>query len=71
MNETDFRIKYAKNRVIITLITKKSRPRMINSDNREYIIFVKIINVADDIILLFLIFKKSFIAHRLIVNNLY
>ena len=71
MNEIDFRIECARGRVIITLITKKSRPRMTDSDNREYIIFVEVINVADDIISFFLIFKKFFIVHRLTVNDLH
>ena len=71
MNETDFRIKYSRNRVIVTLITKKSSSRMTDLDNREYIIFVAIINVVDDIILLFFIFKKFFIAHCLTVNDLH
>ena len=42
---------------------------MTDSDNREYIIFVKIINAVDDIISLFLIFKNFFIVYRLIVND--
>ena len=71
MNETGFRIKCEKSRLMITLITKQSSPRMTNSDNREYIIFVEVINAVDDIISLFLIFKKSFIAHRLTVNDLH
>ena len=71
MNEIDFRIECERNRVIITLITKKFSPRMINSDNHEYIIFVEVINVVDDIISSFLIFKKLIIVHRLIVNDFY
>ena len=63
MNETDFRIECEKSRIIITLITKKSSSRMTDLNNREYIIFVEVINAADDIISSFLIFKKSIIAH--------
>ena len=70
MNEIDFRIKYKRNCLMITLITKQSSSRMTNSNNREYIIFVEVINVVDDIITSFLIFKEVFIAHRLIVNDL-
>ena len=69
MNEIDFRIEYARNRVIITLTTKKSQSRMTDSDNCKYIIFVEVINVVGDIISFFLIFKKFFIAHRLTVND--
>ena len=70
MNEIDFRIKCEKNRLMIILITKQFSSRMTNSNNRKYIIFVEIINVVDDIITSFFIFKKVFIAHRLIVNDL-
>ena len=44
---------------------------MIDLDNREYIISIKVINVVDNIMLLFLVFKKTFIAHRLIINKFY
>ena len=69
MNEINFRIKCAKSRIIIILITKKSSSRMTDLNNREYIIFVKIINAVDNIISFFFIFKKSFITHCLIVND--
>ena len=42
---------------------------MTDSDNHEYIIFIEIINVVNDIILFFFIFKRSFIVHRLTVND--
>ena len=70
MNEIDFRIECERSRLMIILIIKQSSSRMINSNNRKYIIFVKVINVVDNIIISFLIFKKIFIAHRLIVNDL-
>ena len=70
MNEIDFRIEYERNRLIIILITKQSSSRMTDLNNREYIIFVEVINVVDNIITSFFIFKKIFIAHRLIVNDL-
>ena len=44
---------------------------MTDSDNCEYIIFVTIMNTVDNIILFFLIFKRSFIVHRLTVNDSY
>ena len=69
MNEIDFRIEYIRDRVIITSTIKKSRSRMTDSDNREYIIFIKVINAVDDIISFFFIFKRFFIAHRLTVND--
>ena len=69
MNEIDFWIECEINYVIVILITKKSLSRMTNSNNREYIIFVKIINVVDDIISFFLIFKKFFILYRLTIND--
>ena len=69
MDETDFQIECERSHVVVILITKKSLSRMTNSDNREYIIFIEVINVVDDIILSFLIVKKSFIAHRLTVND--
>ena len=69
MNEIDFRIECATNRVIITLTTKKSSLHMIDSDNCEYIIFVEVINVVDNIILFFFIFKKFFITYCLTVND--
>ena len=69
MNETDFRIECKKNYIIVILITKKSLSRIINSNNRKYIIFIKIINIVDDIISFFFIFKKSFIVYRLIINE--
>ena len=71
MDETGFRIGCARSRVVITLTTKKPSPRMADSDNREYITFVEVINAADDIISFFLIFKRSSIAHRLTVNDLH
>ena len=70
MNEIDFRIECERSRLMITLIIKQSSSRMTNSNNHEYIIFVEVINVVDDIITSFLIFKKIFIAHHLIVNDL-
>ena len=69
MNKINFRIKCERNYVIVKLITKKSSSRMINSNNRKYIIFIEIINAVDNIISFFLIFKKSFIVHCLTVNN--
>ena len=71
MNEINFRIEYAKDCIIITLITRKSQSRMTDSDNRKYFIFIKIINIVDDIIFFFLIFKKYFITYRLTVNDLH
>ena len=71
IKEIDFRIEYIRSRVIVTLTTKKFSSRMTDSDNREYIIFVEIINAVDDIILLFPIFKESFIVYRLTVNDLH
>ena len=70
MNKIDFRVECERSRSMIILITKQSSPRMTNSDNHEYIIFVKVINVVDDIIILFLIFKRVFIVHRLTINDL-
>ena len=65
-----FWIKCERSRLMIILIIKQSLSRITDSNNREYIIFVEVINVVDNIIILFLIFKKVFIAHRLIVNDL-
>ena len=42
---------------------------MINLNNRKYITSIEVINVVDDIISFFLIFKKFIIVHRLIVND--
>ena len=53
MNEIDFRIKCKRNRLIITLIINKFSSRMADSDNHKYIIFVKIINVVNNIIFFF------------------
>ena len=71
MNETSFRIECERSRMIITLITRKPSSRMIDSDNREYITSIEVINVADNIISFFFIFKKFIIAHRLTVNDLH
>ena len=71
MNEINFCIKYERSYLIVTLIINKFSSRMTDSNNREYIIVVEIINVVDDIISFFFIFKKDFIVHRLTVNDLH
>ena len=71
MNETNFQIECKRNCIIVTLITRKFISRMIDSDNRKYITSIEIINVIDDIISFFFIFKKFIIVHRLIINDLY
>ena len=42
---------------------------MTDSNNCENIILIEIIYIVEIIILFFLIFKKSFIVHRLTVND--
>ena len=69
MNETEFRLNCEKFRIIIILNIKKFF-KMTDSNNREYIISMKIINVNDKIISSMLIVKKNFILHYFVVNNL-
>ena len=68
MNETEFRLNCGKSCIIITLNIKKSF-KMIDSNNREYIILMKIINVNDEIISSMLIVKENFILYRFVVND--
>ena len=71
MNEIDFLIKCARDHVIIILITKKPWSRMTDSDNREYIIFIEIINVVDDIILFFFSFLKNLLSHIVWLSTIF
>ena len=68
MNETEFRLNCGKSRIIITLNIKKPF-KMTDSNNREYITSMKIINVDGEIIPSMLIVKKNFILHRFAVND--
>ena len=68
MNETEFRLNCGKSRIIITLNIKKFF-KMTDSNNREYITSMKIINVDDEIISSMLIVKRNFILHRFAVND--
>ena len=65
----DFRIECAKNYVVIILTIKKSRSRIIDSNNREYIIFDKVMNAVNNIISSFFVFKRLFIVYCLTVND--
>ena len=63
MNEIDFRIDCERTQMIITLNSKKSF-RMINSNNRYYITFVKCVNSVDEMISSMLIISKINIFHK-------
>ena len=63
MNETDFRIDCERSRIVITLDVNK-KIRMTDSNNRDYVTSVKIVNAIDDTISSMLIMKKVNILHK-------
>ena len=72
MNEIDFRVNCDRNRIMFTLNIQKFL-KTIDSNNREYLTFIKIINDEENSILFIFIVKNvDSILHRMIVdNNLY
>ena len=68
MNETKFRIECERAHMIITLDSKKPF-RMINSNNRDYITFVKCVSSTDEIIPPMLIISGVNIFHKWCQEN--
>ena len=63
MNETGFRVSY---RIIyyIIILDKSKSLRFINSNNRNYVIFVEYISTIDWSIFLFVILKGVYILYK-------
>ena len=68
MNETDFRIDCERSRIVITLDVNKNI-RMTDSNNRDYVTSVKVVNAIDDTILTMLIMKRVNILHKWTLSN--
>ena len=69
MNEINFHINCDKDRIVLTLNIQKSS-KIIDSDNREYLTFIKIINDEENSILFMFIAKNvDSILHRMIIDN--
>ena len=69
MNEIDFRINCDRNRIVLTLNIQKFL-KTIDSNNREYLTFIKIINDEKNLISLMLIAKNvDLILHHMIIDN--
>ena len=69
MNEIDFRVNCDRNRIVLTLNIQKSS-KTIDSNNRKYLTFIKIINDEENLILFMFIAKNvDLILHRMIVDN--
>ncbi len=62
MNETNFRVKCEINYLMMTLSQRKMI--IIDFDNRDYIIFTKCVNEANDNILSFLTLKEINILNK-------
>ena len=68
MNEIDFCVNCDKNRIVLTLNIQKSL-KTVDSNNREYLTFIKIINDKKNSILFMFITKNvDSILHRMIVD---
>ena len=69
MNEIDFRINCGRDRIVFTLNIQKFL-KTVDSNNREYLTFIKIINDEENLILFMFIAKNvDSILHRMIVGN--
>ncbi len=68
MNETSFRIDCERAQLVITFNSRKSL-RMMNSNNRDYIIFVKCINVSDEMIFSLIILTEVHILRKWCEKN--
>ncbi len=63
MNKTSFRIDCERTQLVITLDTRKSL-RIIDPDNRDYIISVECISFSDEMILSLIILTEVHILHK-------
>ena len=72
MNEIDFRVNCDRNRIMLILNIQKFL-KTTDSNNREYLTFIKVINDKKTLILFMFIVKNvDLILYRMIVdNNLY
>ena len=69
INEINFRINCDRNRIVLTLNTQKSL-KTIDSNNREYLTFIKIINDKKNSISFIFIAKDiDLILHCMIIDN--
>ena len=69
MNKIDFRVNCDRDRIVLTLNIQKFL-KTIDSNNRKYLTFIKIINNKENSILFMFIAKDiDLILHRIIVDN--
>ena len=69
MNEIDFRVNCDRNRIMFILNIQKFL-KTVDSNNREYLTFIKIINDKENSILFIFIAKDvDLILHRMTVDN--